>query len=274
MIFMKRTYNNFEYKKSLLHFSKYGRGDKVLLCFHGYGQNNSDMNTLQEVLKEKYTIYTFDLFFHGESFWHEKEKPLSKQFWFDLITAFLITNNIQRFSVAGFSMGAKFALPLVESFYKQIDKIFLIAPDGIAINFWYNLATSFKVTRRLLRTIVVKPGLYIKFIQLLSLLKLAPAGTIRFANAQMATRKQRRRVYYSWVVFRRLRVNSKKLARIINQHNIPLLIFLGSHDKLITEQSVRPLLKHTTNCKKIILEHGHTNLVNSVADYERNTNIV
>lgn len=271
---MKREYSSFGYKKALLHFSRYGRGEKVLLCFHGYGQSNKDMNVLQEVLKDKYTIYTFDLFYHGESFWHEKEKPLSKEFWIQLVNVFLKSNNIQRFSVAGFSMGGKFVLPIVEHFSEQVDKILLIAPDGIKLNFWYQLVTGFSWTRSLLRTIVVKPKLYLSLVKIFSLLGLVPASTVKFTNSQMLTRKQRRRVYYSWVIFRPLKVNIKEIAVLINSYDTPLIVFLGSHDKIITENSVKPLLKHTEHYKKIILHAGHTNLIQAVADYERNTNIV
>src|SRR6185312_5504156 len=225
---MKREYSSFEYKKALLHFSKYGRGDKVLLCFHGYGQSNKDFNILQEALKDKYTVYTFDLFYHGESFWHEKEKPLSKEFWYELVNAFLNTHHVQYFSVAGFSMGGKFTLPIVKYFSDRIEKIILIAPDGVTLNFWYKLATGFSFTRALLRTIVVKPNLYLNLIKLFSIVKLVPSSTVKFANSQMITRQQRRRVYYSWVVFRMLKVNIKEIARLINSSNIPLIIFLGN----------------------------------------------
>ena len=271
---MNREHAYFEYKKAILHFSKYGQGSKILLCFHGYGQSNTDMNVLQEALKEKYTIYTFDLFYHGESFWHQKEKPLTKLFWFELINAFLATYKIQRFSLAGFSMGAKFVLPIVESFSERIDKLLLIAPDGITINVWYRIATSFNWTRALLRSLVVKPDWYLRMIKMLIFFKLAPTSVINLANSKMVTRRQRRRVYYSWVVFRVLRINSKDIANLINKYNIQLMVFLGSRDKLITEISVRPLLRHTTNYQKIILKAGHTNLLQSVADYERNNNIV
>jgi pimeloyl-ACP methyl ester carboxylesterase len=264
---MQRTYHFLEYEKARMHYSAYGKGEKVLICFHGYGQSNEHFKSLEKVLGGEYLIYGFDLFYHGQSFWHEKEKPLSKIFWQEMMQKFLSEKKIGRFEVLGFSMGGKFALATLEKFYQQIDKIILIAPDGIKTSFWYILATYPFWMRKIFRRIIIRPGIYFSLVKILSVLRLADKGVLRFANTQMQTRKQRRRVYYSWIVFRELTFDMKMISDILNKNSIKLEIFLGEYDKIITKENMKGLLEKLKDYSLNMLPAGHSALVESVAEY-------
>lgn len=266
---MNRTYHILEYQKAQLHYSSYGRGKRVLLCFHGYGQSNEHFKALERILGEEYLIYGFDLFYHGKSFWHEKEKPLSKEFWKGLMLLFLEKNELKSFDVLGFSFGGKFALATLELFYKKISKIILIAPEGVKNNFWYSIATKSVIMRRVFRNMIVKPAIFFSLVKILGKLKLVDNKVLKFANAQMATRKQRRRVYYSWVVFRDLSFDMNIIAALINQNNIKLELFLGEYDKLIRQENLNGLLKRLDNYSLNVLPVGHSNLIDGVAEYYR-----
>jgi len=264
---MQRTYHFLEYKKAQIHYSSYGRGQKVLICFHGYGQSNEHFKTLENALGNEYLIYGFDLFYHGKSFWHEKDQPLSKVFWEEMMRNFLHEKNISRFDVLGFSMGGKFALTTLESFYNKIEKLILIAPDGVKTSFWYNLATYPSWMRKLFRRIIVKPSIYFTLVNVLSALRLVDKGVLRFANNQMATRKQRRRVYYSWVVFKDLSFDMKEIAFILNKNSIKLEMFLGEYDKIIRLENMKNLLHHVKDYRLNVLPCGHSLLIDAVAEY-------
>ncbi|MFN6946466.1 MAG: alpha/beta fold hydrolase [Cytophagaceae bacterium] len=262
---MKESSGYLDMEKASLYYSVRGSGSEVLLSFHGYGQSNKDFRVLDEVLHEKYTIYGFDLFFHGESFWHEKDKPLLKSFWKELLSGFLKEHNIERFSVMGFSMGGKFALASLESFPEKVDKLFLIAPDGIKISFWYRLATEYPFMRKIFRGLILKPWMYYGFMKKLQQFSLLNKKVLKFADSQLITREQRRRVYYSWVVFRKISFAIGDIALIINSHNIELEIFLGKYDKIITYNKVKKLLHKIRHPKLTILNEGHSNLIRAVA---------
>ena len=59
-----------------------------MLAFHGYGENSGVFKKIGEVLTEQYTIYSFDLFFHGKSKWPFGSKALEKKFWLEIIENF------------------------------------------------------------------------------------------------------------------------------------------------------------------------------------------
>lgn len=264
---MQRKYFYLEHEKALLHYSEYGKGAKVLISFHGFGQTKSHFVQLENVLGDEYKIFSFDLFYHGESFWHERDKPLSKLFWRKLMEKFLKENSIENFSLMGFSMGGKFALATLEQFPKAVNEVILIAPDGIKTSFWYNFATYPTVIRKFFRNIIMKPVLYHRIVNLLSFFRIMDKGILRFANTQMETREQRRRVYYSWVVFKDLKFNLDLIGEILVKNNIKLDLFLGEFDKVITRKNMESLIKKIKLYHIYELKAGHSNLIDAVAQF-------
>lgn len=264
---MHRDYSYHEYQKALLHYSRFGKGEKALLFFHGFGQTSAHFRELEEVFGEEYTIYSFDLFYHGKSFWHERDKPLTKAFWSAMLEDFLKKNSIGKFSLLGFSMGGKFVLATLESMPERIEKITLIAPDGVKTSFWYSLATYPGWIQGFFRKIIINPSLYYKLINFLKFLRLIDKGIVRFANTQMLTREQRRRVYYSWVVFKELQFDMKAISGLINKHQIETEMFLGAYDKIITRKNMYGLLRGVKAHRLHMLQTGHSALISAVAGY-------
>src|SRR5690606_39104218 len=140
------------YRRNLLHYVKAGNGKHPLLVFHGFGQDHTLYVPLLRSLSAKYTLYIVDLFFHGKSEWNEGERPLEKSAWAGIMKVLLQEQNISRFSILAYSLGGKFALAMLEEFPDRIEKLFLVAPDGIKTSFWYSMATYPKGFRALFRS--------------------------------------------------------------------------------------------------------------------------
>lgn len=256
-------YNKFvTINDSKLHYGKTGSGPKHLLIFHGFGQDLSVFDSLTKSLARHYTFYVFDLYFHGQSNWAHDEKTLSKKEWSETIGQFLSENNINRFSVAGFSLGGKFALTAVEFFPTRVDELFLIAPDGIKTSFWYSLATYPVLLRKLFKSMILHPQRFMKIAEFLNRSGVVDKGLIRFAEYQMNTEEKRKRVYYSWVVFRHLAPDLNAIAQIINENSIKLTLIVGKYDKVIAPKNMNHFLKRLKNSRFEILESGHTGLIN------------
>ncbi len=257
----------FHFHNSRLHYTRTGTGSRALLAFHGYGQTNAHFEPLANPLASQFTIYAFDLFFHGKSLWAHQEEPLSKAYWKEMLTEFLLQEQIETFALMGFSMGGKFALATLESFPECVTELTLIAPDGIKTNFWYSLATYPQWTRKAFRGVVVNPLHFQQLAQWMHQLRLVDKGIVRFAQSQMNTREKRHRVYYSWMVFKKLTFDMKQIARLINQHQIPTRMFVGKYDKIMTAANMQQLLKHLDHPQLVVLEAGHSRLLEAVANY-------
>ena len=246
-----------------------GTGERNLFVFHGFGQDHQAFQSISESLSEYYTLFVFDLYFHGKSEWGYDEKPLEKEEWKETINILLSEYNIKSFSLAGFSMGGKFVLATAEAFPELTESIFLLAPDGIKTSFWYSLATYPILFRKFFKTLINHPEPLAIIIKLLKRANLMDKGLLRFVEYQMNTPDKRERVYYSWVVFRNLTVDLKIIARLVNHHSIPLTLIVGKYDKVITAKNMNRLLKRIKSYRLELVDTGHNGLIRESAKYLR-----
>ncbi len=254
----------FDFRQTRLFFTKVGNGRNILLTFHGFGQDHQAFKKLEECFDD-FTLYSFDLFFHGKSEWNYGEQPLEKQFWKELVSEFLAQQKIDRFSLLGFSMGGKFALACVEAFPEKIDHILLIAPDGIKINFWYKLATYPGLFRMLFKSMISHPQRLKAIETFVSKTGWIDKGMLRFVDLQMNTFEKRQRVYLSWMVFRHLRFSMTDVADLINFHHIKLTLLVGKYDKVIKAKDMNLLIGKVTQPSFKILETGHNGVIEEAA---------
>jgi len=251
----------FTYQHSKIHFSKEGNGANILLTFHGFGQDHSVFSPTSQVIGNQYTVYSLDLFFHGKSEWAKDEHPLEKLYWKDLLHEFLNQEKIDVFSLLGFSIGGKFVLATLEAFPQRIQKIILLAPDGIKTSFWYSLATYPLMLRYIFRSMISKPDRFYTITRFAHSLKWIDNGVLRFAESQMNTIEKRNRVYFSWVVFRHFKFNVDAIAKLINSNEIQLTIVIGRYDKIITAKSMGRLVNRVKGANLEILEAGHNDII-------------
>jgi len=253
--------NTFRFENTALNFDIVGSGARVLLMFHGFGQDHRAFQALEKPLSEAYTLYIFDLYFHGKSNWGYGEQPLEKSFWNQTLSAFFKKYQIVKFTLLGFSLGGKFVLATLEAFPEKIAAVYLLAPDGIKTSFWYSLATYPIPFRRIFRAMIRHHHWFTSIANSLRALGLMDKGLIRFVEHQMDTEEKRRRVYCSWVVLRHLRFNMTDIAAIVNKHAIPFCILAGQFDKVIMPANMHHLLKRIENYRLEILPCGHNGLI-------------
>lgn len=263
MLHIQKT---FIFESFQLHYHQFGTGDKIYFAFHGFGQTGLSYQPMAEAFGEEVTMYSFDLPFHGKSYWNSGELPLEKDFWRALLNKFSEENNINKFSIIGFSLGGKFALTTIELFPERVQEVILIAPDGIKTNFWYALATYPIFLRKYFRSLILRPNSFFKMVNIMHKLKLMDKGILRFASSQMDTIKKRRKVYYSWIVLRKLSFNIDNLAKVSNVHKIPFTIYLGVFDKIITVPKINLFLKKLEHADLKLLKTGHNALLAKTAE--------
>jgi pimeloyl-ACP methyl ester carboxylesterase len=259
-----------EYTPSSLSLSyiKIGRGSKSAIAFHGFGQDSSHYACFESVLGKEYTLYSFDLPWHGMQNIEKTENPVDLNALRSFFLDFLELNNISQYTSIGFSIGAKMSLSLLNLFPEKTERLLLIAPDGFRTNIWYKLATGTRTTRSLFKYFTYNPDFFFRFSDTMVRLKLVHPGVSRFARSQMNSTTKREKVYYTWMFFRELRFNKKLILKTLVENEIPVSIFLGSEDKIIKADQFKFLSEAPQiNCKIIILKAGHNNLIEETARY-------
>lgn len=244
---------------AVLSFSKLEGGEKILLLFHGFGQDHTAFDSWHQELKAHYTIYSFDIFYHGLS--HRSNTFLLPEEWRDIFQAFLRQESIKRFSIIGYSLGGRFTI--VTSFYfsDKIDQTILIAPDAIYQNFWYGLANTAlgnKIFKSLMNEeSAVFPG----FVSFLDAITLKKFPIVRFAKKVLSLPGNRNRVYHTWTFFRTLKIEKKRVLEHLNDLSNNWLIVLGSRDKIIQENLIKHYFHSTSKVDFSTLDVGHNHLI-------------
>lgn len=226
-----------------LRYRKRGHGNEVLLCFHGFGQDNTAFDHFADELDARYTWYSFDLFFHGDSIWKKGDEPITKQDWNNIVEQFFVQEKIDRFSLLAYSMGARFSLCIFEAFPERVINVKLVAPAGINRDPMYMLATSTALMRFFFKGMINHGHRFFILSNILASLKVLNSRTASFAESQMKTKEKREQVYFSWVVFRKLEVATRVLADLLNHHHTKITFIIGKKDTVIPESKITPLLK-------------------------------
>jgi pimeloyl-ACP methyl ester carboxylesterase len=248
-----------------LHYKKIGKSDKILLAFHGMGQDFSCFQKLAQTFENQYTTYLFDLPFHGES--QVNEAIITKEIWKEYLDKFLHENQIQNFSIISFSMGGRFALATLEAFSERIQNAILLAPDGITEDPFYYSATRFNFTRKIFKKILKNNHKFHGFADVLSRAGIVHESVLKFAKMMVDTPEKQEQLYQSWVGFRTLNFDIEKLAQLIDNQQISVQLFMGKYDKLLPIHNVYPLTKRLKNAELITLESTHGRLVDKTIAY-------
>ena len=248
-----------------LHYQKIGKSDKILLAFHGMGQDFSCFQKFAQTFENQYTTYLFDLPFHGKS--KINQTIITKEIWREYLEVFLHENQIENFSIISFSMGGRFALATLEAFTERIENTILLAPDGITEDPFYYGATRFGFTRNIFKKVLKNNHKFHGFAGFLTRMGIVHESVLKFAKIMVDTPEKQEQLYKSWVGFRALNFNIEKLAQLINNQDINLKIFMGKYDKLLPIHNVYPLTKRLNNTELIILESTHGRLVEKTIEY-------
>ncbi len=222
------------------HYYTYGSGEKVLFCFHGYGREGSSFSFLQSSLGHLYTIVAIDMPFHGLTKWTSK-LTFHPQYLIQIIQTIRkrLKKEQQKFSILGFSMGGRITLHLTEILHKHIDRVVLVAPDGLKINFWHWFCTHTWLGNKFLGYIVNNGGLVLRMLKLAERTRVVNPTVADFVFYYVQDEAQRQVLYNRWTTLRKFRLHKHKLKRMIVKERLPIRMLFGLQDKIILSSSGR-----------------------------------
>lgn len=234
-----------------------GEGDEVWLAFHGYGQEAEVMHHFMRTLRPNARILSFDLPLHGNTTIY-KNKALSIGDIGELAGTVLREVGASSCSLAGFSLGGKVVLKIVEIEPAKLERIVLIAPDGLKTNPLYWFVTNTFIGRWIFQIFIAFPAPLLGTSKLLATLRLMNPKIHEFVASQMGTREKRKKVLDTWMTFRHIRPSLDQVRKKIWRYKIlPTLVF-GERDRVIHPKLAKKL--SGDNCKTaklIMLKAGH-----------------
>lgn len=246
---------------AVLSYDVQGQGSRAMLMFHGAGQDRSVFKKLPETITRFYRVYAFDLFFHGESQWNGDDS-ISKAEWQLIIQKFREAEQVDKMDVFGYSIGARFALAIVESFPKQVTRCFLVAPDGLVGNPWFTIATGTLVGRKVFTHLMKNSRSLLRLLQMGRKLGALDPASMRFIEHQLDSETKRLRILRTWTTFRHFRFDPDGLRQLMDSSAILLTVFLATRDRIIPESGVRSFLKRLKSAHLEIIDSNHRRVLN------------
>ena len=247
------------YKHSTIHYLLLGAGEKTAICFHGYGEDAGSFEFLEERAGKEFRFITIDLPFHGKTVWNEGLNFTTTDLQ-AIVEAILKEAGLKNHSVTlvGFSLGGRMVLSLYESISHQIEKIVLLAPDGLKVNFWYWLSTQTLLGKRLFRFTMEHPNWFFRFLKLINALGFVNRSIFKFVNYYIDNKNIRQLLYQRWTCLRKLRPNLAVIKKQITDRNTQVRLLYGKHDRIILPVRGEKFCKGLgENVKLSIIESGH-----------------
>ncbi len=258
---MKRRSLN--YKTSVISYYRFGSGPKPVICFHGYGEDGTLYGFLEKYAGDQYTFYAIDIPFHGKTEWKEGLNFTTKDLW-EIIRQ-ILTQDISQLSTVnhqltllGFSLGGRIALSLYQAQPESIEKIILLAPDGLKVNPWYWFATQNLVGNKIFSFSMKYPGWFFAFLKLMNKLGLVNASIFKFVNYYIGNKEVRRLLYQRWTGLRKIKPALPLIKNSIRQYNTQIRLVYGKYDRIILPAPGEKFQKGIeAYCTLTVINSGH-----------------
>lgn len=251
------------YRNSTIGYLRFGSGPKTAICFHGYGGDAASFSFFAKYAGNQYTFYSIDLPFHGKTEWKEGLTFAAS----DLLLILEEILNLNppesgtqspKLSLIGFSLGGRIALSLYQAIPEKIEKMVLLAPDGLKVNSWYWLSTQTWLGNKFFAFTLKHPGWFLGFLKILNKLKLVNASIFKFVNYYIGDKEVRRLLYARWTTLRKIKPRLKKIKPFVRENKTAVRLLYGMHDRIILSSVGEKFRKGIEDhCTLSIIHSGH-----------------
>jgi pimeloyl-ACP methyl ester carboxylesterase len=250
-----------QYKHHRIHYNKFGKGEKLLIVFHGFGDSGELFLNLKESLEERYTVVALDAPFHGETEWNSGIfYPNDLKNIVNLIRA---NFEHERFSMMAHSMGGLLVMGIFKYFAKYVDELILLAPAGLQDSVIYNKILFNLPVRQLFKWTSNKPKFSSKLLEMSKKYGWLDRLTHVFFSRQLGDDKLRKRMFNTWASLFFFPRRLSQFRRLIRKYNIELLIYYGQRDSLTPASAGKKFAerlqrrKKTANVEIKLVNDGH-----------------
>ena len=139
----------------------------------------------------------------------------------------------------------------------RIDKVVLMASDGLRFNSFYFFLTRTYPGKRLFNHFLTKPKTYFPLIDWMRDRKVIDQNRHSFAMWYLQTESTRAFLLKVWPCLRKLVPSQIKLRKVIAAGDKPVHIFMGKHDKIIPVRLAEKFKGKLKSVHLYVLDKGH-----------------
>ncbi|MCC7504766.1 MAG: alpha/beta fold hydrolase [Saprospiraceae bacterium] len=244
-----------EHRQNRVHCLRFGAGERLLIAVHGYGDRARLFVVLAEALAKNYTVVAIDLPFHGQTEWHED--TFSKHDMAAIVRQVLAHEGRERFNLMGFSFGARIVQALLPEFIQQLDKLYLLSPDGINTRgMWVAVHTPLWV-RRLFARLLRRPQWFIALLRSGRRLGLVPGLILNFVQFNLTRPDRFRRTFGCWFALSTFYLRRRRIKALLHDSGIPVDVYFGAKDEMIRFKTLKKMTDAVPNMQLFLIDEGH-----------------
>lgn len=232
-----------------------GHGKRLLIAFPGFGNDAAVFKILVPFIGDAYTLVAVNLPGQGQTSW--KDKYLKPEQLMSIVQSIKLDFGSEKISLIGHSLGARAALQVTALQPRWIERLVLLAPDGMKKNFWYHFATRNGVGKWMFKNILSRPAKWLPLFKLLNHLGVVDDSRFKFAETRLADKKVNQQVAYVWPVMSRLTPSPSLVKWNLNQCGIETHIFMGRRDRIFQVKEGEIFKKNLDHAKLHLLDCGH-----------------
>jgi pimeloyl-ACP methyl ester carboxylesterase len=246
------------YKQSPVSYHRFGKGDEVLVAFHGYDQTAAEYLYFNDVLNGAFTVIAIDFFWHGQSEWRE-DYDFTEQDMKAIVVGIKQQERLRvsRFSICSFSMGARMARALVRSFPHRINYLILLSPPTFAFNRFLNFTTNNPIGLLAFRYFVRNNDSLLYWVKRLNQWRILNRSVYIFTSKFIGHKQRMEKVYKTWYAQRLLKTNFDSFAQLLNQNRITTILIVGKHDYITPPKQMINYVKQLQHHKIFVLNKKH-----------------
>lgn len=256
------TDHYFDHPIAHIHYYKFGKGKKPMLCFHGNGMHGKQFKVLENQLGDKYTFYGFDLFFHKETVLKQQnlsyiKKGISKKDLTSVFIDFCNSNNIEDFSVLSYSMGSHYAATLVEEVPERIIEFITAAPSTLKPGWLVTFLSKNKVGNKLLEKLALSKNGLLNLLKLIKRVKVVDDKTYHILYKEIETSELRFAYYANFAFLKHLKLNEAKFISNLNKYQIKSIFIFGARDKNYPAKIGEKVIPKLNHARQLVLDENH-----------------
>jgi len=239
-----------------LHYRIYGSGERVLLAFHGYGQDAGVYDVFAMHTGRMYTLIAIDLPGHGATEWTEG-KTLTPGHLSTLIANICRQWHVTQVTLMGYSIGGRVALAAMMAVPDMIYNMVLMASDGLTVNKWYRFCTKSLIGKQLFSIVLAAGDTGVRLAGILRSLRLIPDAMYRLSIQAMGSKAARAQLRLAWPALKECVHKPEELRAVIKKNSIPVYIFMGRRDRVLPPVLALSLAEGADTIKVTTTDRGH-----------------
>jgi pimeloyl-ACP methyl ester carboxylesterase len=237
-------------------YTESGTEGALWVTFHGYGQSADVMERFMLHFRPEARGVHFDLPHHGET--TTEQESISPSNLADLLGKVMHEKGVNRCSLLAFSLGGKVTLKLAELMPGKVERMILIAPDGLKVNPLYRFTANTRFGGWLYGRVINNPNNLFTAAGVLRMSRILHPKIEQFMHRQLDTREKRERVFNVWRTFRNITPDLNDIRSKIQRYNISTVMVFGKHDRIIRPSLGRKLdFGNHPKIRTILLDKGH-----------------